>query len=102
MDWPCRTEMRRTGFGELALIVYSESIAGQTPSIINRKASILSTTRHQSFHPTSTKLWAILKGGWPNIVYADFEVCPLEDQKPEAMQAACIESAKNITIKNDH
>lgn len=47
-------------------------------------------------------LWRSVKGGWPNIVYADFEVCPLEDQKPEAMQAACIESAKNITIKNDH
>jgi hypothetical protein len=32
-------------------------------------------------------------------IYADFEVCPLEAEKPGAMQAACIESAKNIVIK---
>ena len=46
-------------------------------------------------------LWRSVKGAWLNVVYADFEVCPL-NQKPEAMQAVCIESAKNITIKNDH
>ena len=39
---------------------------------------------------------------WPNVGCADFEVCASEYQKPEEMQAACIESAKNITIKNDH
>jgi hypothetical protein len=38
-----------------------------------------------------------------NLVYADFEVCPLETAKPGAMQAACIESAKNIVVeKFDH
>lgn len=30
-------------------------------------------------------------------VYADFEVCPLEPEKKGKMQAACIESARNIT-----
>jgi len=35
---------------------------------------------------------------WPD-VYADFEVCPLEPEKPGAMQAACIESAKNIVVE---
>lgn len=29
-------------------------------------------------------------------VYADFEICPLEPEHAGAMQAACIESAKNI------
>jgi len=33
-----------------------------------------------------------------NRIFADFEVCPLEAQRPHAMQAACIESAKNIVV----
>jgi len=31
-------------------------------------------------------------------IYADFEVCPLEKERAGEMQAACIESAKNIVI----
>jgi hypothetical protein len=31
-----------------------------------------------------------------NRIFADFEVCPLEPEKPGAMQAVCVESAKNI------
>ena len=31
-------------------------------------------------------------------IFADFEVCPLEPERPDAMQAACIESAKNIVV----
>ena len=31
-----------------------------------------------------------------NRIFADFEVCPLEPEKHGAMQAVCIESAKNI------
>jgi len=34
-----------------------------------------------------------------NQIFADFEVCPLEPERPHAMQAACIESAKNIVVK---
>lgn len=33
-----------------------------------------------------------------NRIFADFEVCPLEPEHPGAMQAACIESAKNIVV----
>jgi hypothetical protein len=33
-----------------------------------------------------------------NDLFGDFEVCPLEPEKLNAMQAACIESAKNIVI----
>jgi hypothetical protein len=33
-----------------------------------------------------------------NRIFADFEVCPLEPEKPGTMQAACIESAKNIFV----
>jgi hypothetical protein len=32
-------------------------------------------------------------------IYAGFEVCPLEQERPGAMQAACIESAKNIFVE---
>ena len=35
-----------------------------------------------------------------NQIFGDFEVCPLEPQKDGAMQAACIESAKNIVVEN--
>jgi hypothetical protein len=37
--------------------------------------------------------------GFPDRIFADFEVCPLEPEKPGAMQAACIESAKNIVVE---
>jgi hypothetical protein len=33
-------------------------------------------------------------------IYADYEVCPLEKEQPGSMQAACIESAKNILVKD--
>jgi len=32
-------------------------------------------------------------------IVADFDVCPLAPEKPETMQPACIESAKNIVAK---
>jgi hypothetical protein len=44
-------------------------------------------------------LWRSASGSWANIIFADFEVCPLEKEKPKAMQSACIESAKNIVIE---
>src|SRR5260370_8839015 len=34
-----------------------------------------------------------------NHMFADFEVCPLGPEKLRAMQAVCIESAKNIVLK---
>jgi hypothetical protein len=34
-------------------------------------------------------------------VFADFEICPLEPEKPGAMQAACIESAKNLFVQKN-
>jgi hypothetical protein len=34
-----------------------------------------------------------------NQVFGDFEVCPLEPEREGAMQAACIESAKNLVVK---
>ncbi len=33
------------------------------------------------------------------IVWADFEVCPLEPEKPGVMQPACIETAKNLFLE---
>jgi len=41
--------------------------------------------------------WAV-----PPPVFADFEVCPLEPEKKNEMQAVCIESAKNIFIEKDY
>jgi hypothetical protein len=37
-----------------------------------------------------------LKQAVPDLVYADFEICPLEPEREGASQAVCIESAKNI------
>jgi hypothetical protein len=34
-------------------------------------------------------------------ILADFEVCPLEPEKPEAMQAACIEDAKKLFVEKE-
>jgi hypothetical protein len=34
-----------------------------------------------------------------NCVYADFEVCPLEAEGTGWMQAACIETAKNVFVE---
>lgn len=34
-----------------------------------------------------------------NRIFADFEVCPLEPERPGVMQSACIESAKNVAIE---
>lgn len=33
------------------------------------------------------------------IIWADFEVCPLEPEKAGVMQPACIESAKNVFVE---
>lgn len=32
-------------------------------------------------------------------VFGDFEVCPLDPEKPKTMQAACIQTAKNLIAK---
>jgi hypothetical protein len=34
-----------------------------------------------------------------NRIIADFEVCPLETERPEAMQVACIGAAKSIFVE---
>ena len=34
-----------------------------------------------------------------NRIFADFEVCPLDRERPGWMQDACIESAKNIIVQ---
>ena len=44
------------------------------------------------------KLWVTKDPNSQNDLFGDFEVCPLEPEKPGVMQAACIESAKNIVI----
>jgi hypothetical protein len=33
------------------------------------------------------------------VIFADFEVCPLEPEKKDEMQAVCVESAKNIFLQ---
>jgi hypothetical protein len=41
---------------------------------------------------------AILPPPFEGAVFGDFEVCPLEPEEPGVMQAACIESAKNLAL----
>jgi hypothetical protein len=36
---------------------------------------------------------------WPDPVFANFEVCPLEPERKGEMQAVCVESAKNIFVQ---
>lgn len=36
---------------------------------------------------------------WPDPVFADFEVCPLEPEHKGEMRAVCVESAKNIFVQ---
>jgi hypothetical protein len=33
------------------------------------------------------------------LVFADFEVCPLEQEQSGAMQAACSEAARNVFVE---
>jgi len=37
---------------------------------------------------------------WPDSIYGDFEVCPLEPEKKGEMQAVCIESAKVTAVED--
>ena len=39
---------------------------------------------------------------WPDTIFADFEVCPLEPEKTGEMQAVCIESARNIFVQEGY
>jgi hypothetical protein len=50
---------------------------------------------HPEFPPNIEHVFMPLQ----NRVFADFEVCPLEPERPGVMQAACIESAKNIVVE---
>jgi len=36
-----------------------------------------------------------------NRIFGDFEVCPLEPERKGAMQAACIESARNVVVESE-
>jgi hypothetical protein len=47
-------------------------------------------------------LWRKVTGAWPNLIFADFEVCPLDKERAEVMQPVCIESAKNLVIKKNN
>lgn len=37
-----------------------------------------------------------LAGFMDHEVYADFEVCPISEEKPHAMQMVCVESARRV------
>lgn len=34
-----------------------------------------------------------------NQVFADFEVCPIRQKKPDRVQAVCVESAKKVVVQ---
>ncbi len=38
-------------------------------------------------------------GGFDNKLFADFTVCPFENDKPGVMRLICVESAKNIFVR---
>jgi hypothetical protein len=51
---------------------------------------------HSEFPANIRRVFRPSKNG----IFADFDVCPLESETPNVMQAACIESAKNIFIED--
>ncbi len=38
--------------------------------------------------------------GFNKSVYADLEVCPFTKEQPGAMQMVCVESARNLVVKD--
>ena len=56
----------------------------------------LGDNEHPEFPANIQRVFRPTKNG----IFADFEVCPLEPEKPNVMQAACIESAKNIFVED--
>jgi hypothetical protein len=40
------------------------------------------------------------KLSWQTVIYADFTVCPFTDDKPGVMRLTCVDSAKNLSIRN--
>lgn len=36
---------------------------------------------------------------WKTAIYADFTVCPFTNDKPGVMRLVCVESAKNVSIR---
>lgn len=46
-------------------------------------------------------LWEGASGPWPNVVTGSFEICPLErvTEESEQLQAACIESARDLLVR---
>jgi hypothetical protein len=51
---------------------------------------------HPEFPANSQRVFRPSQNG----IFAHFEVCQLEPEKPNVMQAACIESAKNIFVED--
>lgn len=66
--------------------IYSGPSAERSDSLDNERPQFPANLQ-EKFRPTE------------NRIFADFEVCPLEPERPGAMQAACIESAKNIFVE---
>jgi hypothetical protein len=44
-------------------------------------------------------MWSSKGQPLPDRVFGEFEVCPLEPEREGAMQAACVQAAKNIVIE---
>jgi hypothetical protein len=51
---------------------------------------------HENLEPEMPENVERALNPFQNVVFADFEVCPLEPERPGVMQDVCIESAKNI------
>ncbi len=47
-----------------------------------------------------TNIQSIFDSNKGPVIYGDFEVCPLDKEQSGTMQAACIEAAKNVAVKD--
>jgi len=56
-------------------------------------------TEHPQMPHNLARYYEDAKNPFGPLIYADFQVCPLEPHIPGHMQAACIESATHLVVK---
>ena len=47
-----------------------------------------------------TNIQSIFDSNRGPVIYGDFDICPLDKEQSGTMQAACIETAKNVAVKD--
>jgi hypothetical protein len=82
------------------------SLYNGTPSVRlwqigSRRILGVSDTERNSGRPEPPSLPASIEErlGWDKELYGDFQVCPLSHSRPGVMQIICVESGKNLIVR---